>query len=138
MKQAIIKRLFIWANVTLTPLVGAGVLSVYHKLPPELQAMTDPWALTTVAVGLVAGALSWGLSKWQGIPVAEMQEWLRDKGVYAGRIDGELGSKTRVAVARAVDEPGISTEGLGDIVPVGRKPTTFKRPLGANHKNQSP
>jgi hypothetical protein len=107
MKRTLIRRLYVWANATLAPLVGAGVLAGYHKLPPELQAMVDPWALTAIAVGVVSGGLSMALSKWQGIPVAEMQEWLAEKGLYAGRIDGLPGPQTKAALARAIEDPDV-------------------------------
>lgn len=132
MKKIFIKRIFIWANATLTPLIGAAVMHGYHRLPPEMQAMADPWAITTVAVGLVAGAMSWGLAKWQGIPVEEIQTWLAEKGLYAGRIDGLAGPQTKAALARAVDDPEIEFP-----EPAVKKPRPpYKRPLGSNHKGQ--
>lgn len=107
MKKAVIRRIYVWANATLTPLVGAAVMAGYDKLPDEIKALTDPWALTAVAVGLVSGGLSMALSKWQGIPVEEMQEWLKEKDLYAGRIDGLAGPQTQAALARAIEDPAI-------------------------------
>lgn len=133
MKRAIIRRIYIWANATLTPLIGAAVLAGYHKLPAEMQALVDPYAATTVAVGLVAGLLSFALAKWQKIPVEELQAALAEKGLYAGRIDGDLGEKTRVAIARAVDDPAISTDGTGDLIP-----TTVKARRPAPHSKSNP
>ena len=131
MKRAIIRRIYIWANATLTPLIGAAVLAGYHKLPPEMQAMVDPYAATTVAVGLVAGLLSFALAKWQGIPVEDLQTALAEKGLYAGRIDGDLGEKTRVAIARAVNDPAVKISSQSELA--SRKP---KRP--APHSKNNP
>jgi hypothetical protein len=130
MKKAVIRRIFIWANATLTPLIGAGVMHAYHQLPPEMQAMADPWALTTVAVGLVAGAMSWGLAKWQGIPVEEIQTWLADKGLYAGRIDGLAGDQTKAALARAVEDPDVHFP-----EPTVKGPRKFQRPQGSKTRD---
>jgi hypothetical protein len=107
MKKAFIRRAYVWANATLAPLVGALVMQGYDRLPDAIKALTDPWALTAVAVGLVSGGLSMALSKWQGIPIEEMQEWLREKDLYAGRIDGLAGPQTKAALARAIEDPAI-------------------------------
>lgn len=126
MKKTIIKRLFIWANVTFTPLVGAVVMSGYDKLPDALKSFLDPYAATAIAVGMVSGLLSMALSKWQGIPIEELQEWLSEKGLYAGRIDGLAGPKTQTALARAIENPDIVDYTPSKTSP----PPKIIRPLG--------
>lgn len=128
MKRTLIRRLYVWANATLTPLVGALVMSGYDKLPDAMKALADPWAMTAVAVGLVSGALSMALSKWQGIPIEEMQTWLAEKGLYAGRINGLAGPVTKAALARAIEDPEII-----EYEPVTAKETKLNkviRPMG--------
>lgn len=124
MKKAIIKRMFVWGNATLTPLVGAAVMAGYDKLPDGMKAFTDPYALTAIAMGLVAGGMSLALSKWQGIPVEELQSWLAEKGLYAGRIDGLKGDQTDAALARAIEDPEIN-----DYTPI-KKAKAVIRPMG--------
>ena len=128
MKKLIIRRIFIFAAMALSTSIGTATVAGHQWLAstsPAIAAMVDPWTATTLAYGLVIGALMWGIAKWQGIPIAELQTLLAEKGLYAGRIDGIAGDKTRVALARAIDDPEItSDEVLAD------KPK-FKRPQGS-------
>lgn len=107
MKKAIIKKLYIWANTVLPPAVGGMVLSFYHKLPPELQSWVNVYALAGIALGVVSGLLTWGISKWQGIPIMEMQTWLKENDLYHGEIDGLPLDQTKAALARAIEDPEI-------------------------------
>jgi hypothetical protein len=128
MKRAIVKKLFQWANTVGVPLVAGYIVAFYKTFPEAITQMLDPWALVTVVVATLNGLLIWGLSKWLGIPVKDFQMWLAEKGLYAGRIDGDFGPVTESAAARAVDDPTITTEGTGELVPAVRK---FQRPQGS-------
>lgn len=70
--------------------------------------MVTPVTIATMAYGVAIGLLMWATSKWQGIPIEELQVALAEKGLYHGRIDGLAGTKTIRAIEEAINDPGIT------------------------------
>jgi hypothetical protein len=111
MKKYIIRRIFITVAAMLSTGIGGAVVTGHQWLAihaPAIAAMIDPWTATTLAYGLTIGLLMWAIGKWQGIPIAELQTALAEKGLYHGRIDGLAGAKTQAAIAEAINDPSVT------------------------------
>jgi hypothetical protein len=127
MKRAIIKRLYIWANTAIPPAIGGVLIVQYEKLPEGIRESFEPWQIIAGVIAIACGLLTFSFSKWLGIPVAELQSWLTEKGLYAGKIDSDLGPKTIRSIARGIDDPRVFSDERLVSPP---KPAKFKRPQG--------
>ncbi len=131
MKKYIIRRIFVGVAALLSTSVGSLVVTAHQWLTikaPAIAAMVDPWTATTLAYALTTGALMMALSKWQGLPIVELQQWLTDQGLYAGPKSGLVGPETKAALAVAVNEDDIrmtnppATKQLNSVIrPMGGK-----------------
>ena len=99
MKKYIIRRIILSIAGTIT-----ASLTVW------LSARDIPGEVIAALNGLLVMLGMWGLSKWQGIPMQELQAWLADEGLYKGPQSGLAGDETKAALVEAVNSPAIRVE----------------------------
>lgn len=75
------------------------------KIAPGIEQIVNPQDLINFVALLVTYLVLLAVSRATGKPVRELQVQLQARGEYDGAIDGSLGKKTRVALARIVNDP---------------------------------
>ncbi len=113
MKKRFIKWIFITGISVGTPTIAAGVMAGYAWIArnaPAAAALIDPVQLVTLTVGIVSGLGAWLISRWLGVPVGEIQQWLADKGLYAGRPTGIIGERTAAGLEMAINSQQITVK----------------------------
>lgn len=111
MKNLLIRRVFLSISGTI-----AAALSVW------LSQKDVPAEVAGAINGLLTALGMWGLSKWQGKPMEEIQEMVFPQTAPGLNADGLAGKATVDAVRRAINNPKIT-------VPNPNKPRVI-RPMG--------
>ena len=84
-----------------------GWAGAVEKLP-WIEDVVDPAWVVAIAAGLLWTWLPVLVARITGRPVRELQEKLREAGLYTGRIDGLKGPKTDRALEGAINDDRIT------------------------------
>lgn len=120
-------------NLIIRRLVLSLAGSAFAALTFWLSSKGVPPEVAASIIGLLTTLIIWGLSVWQGKPMAEMQRMLFPDGI-GGKADGLAGEKTIEAFIEAVNNPEIHVRRAREVAEPDsavKKPAKFQRPQGS-------
>jgi len=108
--RSITGRLLPAILATITMAITANVLAAMAKAEsflPGLSGVIHPGMIADCAGEIATGLVLLAVARMLGVPVRDIQGDIHEIGKYDGAQDGLCGPKTREAIAKAINDPGV-------------------------------